>query len=61
MNSQLAEAQALQKEIRDMELELARTKATYPSDNVCLLPRIDTTRRLMVDAENDNGRSERPT
>ncbi|WVO12826.1 hypothetical protein L204_100434 [Cryptococcus depauperatus] len=33
MTSQLSEAQALQKQIRDMELELARIKATYPPDN----------------------------
>ncbi|WVQ71594.1 hypothetical protein IAR50_001134 [Cryptococcus sp. DSM 104548] len=33
MTSQLSEAQALQKEIRGMELELARIKATYPPEN----------------------------
>ncbi|KAK8870084.1 hypothetical protein IAR55_000654 [Kwoniella newhampshirensis] len=33
MSQQLSEAQALQKHIRDMELELARIKATHPPEN----------------------------
>ncbi|WWD15623.1 hypothetical protein CI109_100045 [Kwoniella shandongensis] len=33
MSQQLGEAQALQKQIRDMELELARIKATHPPEN----------------------------
>ncbi|WWC69508.1 uncharacterized protein I206_103450 [Kwoniella pini CBS 10737] len=33
MSQGLAEAQALQKQIRDMELELARIKATHPPEN----------------------------
>ncbi|WVF72244.1 hypothetical protein IAT40_007056 [Kwoniella sp. CBS 6097] len=33
MTRQLAEAQAIQKQIRDMELELARIKATYPPED----------------------------
>ncbi|WVW83168.1 hypothetical protein I302_105186 [Kwoniella bestiolae CBS 10118] len=33
MSEKLAEAQALQKQIRDMELELARIKATHPPEN----------------------------
>lgn len=35
MTQQLVEAQTLQKQIRDMELELARIKATHPPENVC--------------------------
>lgn len=34
MNAEVAEALALQKQIRDMELELARIKATHPPENV---------------------------
>lgn len=34
MTQQLVEAQTLQKQIRDMELELARIKATHPPENV---------------------------
>ncbi|KJE02173.1 hypothetical protein I311_04229 [Cryptococcus gattii NT-10] len=33
MSQQLVEAQTLQKQIRDMELELARIKATHPPEN----------------------------
>ncbi|WRT67088.1 uncharacterized protein IL334_004054 [Kwoniella shivajii] len=33
MSQRLSEAQALQKQIRDMELELARIKATHPPEN----------------------------
>ncbi|OCF36536.1 hypothetical protein I316_01786 [Kwoniella heveanensis BCC8398] len=33
MTQQLAEAQAIQKQIRDMELELARIKATHPPED----------------------------
>ncbi|UOH81520.1 hypothetical protein LQV05_004191 [Cryptococcus neoformans] len=33
MTQQLVEAQTLQKQIRDMELELARIKATHPPEN----------------------------
>lgn len=35
MSQQLVEAQTLQKQIRDMELELARIKTTHPPENVC--------------------------
>jgi microcystin-dependent protein len=34
VTKQLSEAQEVQKKIRDMELELARIKATYPAENV---------------------------
>jgi hypothetical protein len=34
VKAQLAEAQSLQKSIRDMELELARIKAKHPPENV---------------------------
>jgi hypothetical protein len=34
VNAEVAEALALQKQIRDMELELARIKATHPPENV---------------------------
>jgi len=34
VTKQLAEVQSVQKQIRDMELELARIKATYPPENV---------------------------
>lgn len=34
INEEVSEALALQREIRDMELELARIKATHPPDNV---------------------------
>jgi hypothetical protein len=34
VTKQLVEVQSVQKQIRDMELELARIKATYPPENV---------------------------
>jgi len=38
VSQKLSEVQAAQKKIRDMELELARIKATYPPEDVsCLL------------------------
>lgn len=37
IKKRLAEAQSLQKQIREAELELARIKAKHPTDNVSLL------------------------
>ncbi len=37
MAKQAAEASALQKQIRDVELELARIKATHPPEDVSKL------------------------
>jgi len=34
VTKQLSKVQSVQKQIRDMELELARIKATYPPENV---------------------------
>lgn len=37
MTNQVSEGLALQKKIRDLELELARIKATHPPEDVSLL------------------------
>ncbi|WVQ78048.1 hypothetical protein IAT38_000129 [Cryptococcus sp. DSM 104549] len=49
MSHHLAEAQALQKQIRDMELELARIKATHPPENRMTIKQANETLDAQID------------
>lgn len=57
MSQQLVEAQALQKQIRDMELELARIKATHPPENVCDL----SLQSFLLNADNPSENDNQPS
>jgi hypothetical protein len=48
---QTVEAQALQKEIRNMELELARLKANHPPEEVSCQGHVKRSQSLSDDSE----------